>query len=123
MFHHQYGRSFRTGRPQYRQNWPHFQPYDQNLLYQPHHYPIKNPSMYPQQWQFQNQSFYPTPYPIGATAPSQQQHQGIQSLLSQFKNEDGTVDINKMMDTAGQMMGAVNQISGLVKGISNVFKS
>ncbi|WP_078546152.1 YppG family protein [Litchfieldia alkalitelluris] len=73
----------------------------------------------------QNQMFqqYQTPYPINGNYPPQMSPGGFQSFMSQFKNENGTYDYNKMMDTAGQMMGAVNQISGLVKGFSGVFKS
>ncbi|MFC4322699.1 YppG family protein [Litchfieldia salsa] len=71
------------------------------------------------------QGMYPqfqAPYPVNNQMPTGQPT-GIQSFMSQFKAEDGTYDYNKMMDTAGQMMGAVNQVSGLVKGISSVFKS
>jgi hypothetical protein len=32
------------------------------------------------------------------------------------------MDFNKVMDTAGQMMGAVNQMSSLVKGVTSMFK-
>ncbi|MBD8070203.1 YppG family protein [Bacillus sp. PS06] len=65
---------------------------------------------------------YPTPYPMNYQM-TPQQASGFQSFLSQFKTEEGTYDYNKMMDTAGQMMGAVNQISGLIKGFSSAFKS
>jgi hypothetical protein len=64
---------------------------------------------------------YPTPYP--KPAPNfKQQPSGIQSVISQFKKSDGQLDINKMMDTAGQMMSAVNQMGGLFKGVTSMFK-
>ncbi len=64
---------------------------------------------------------YPNPYPTNINS-TPQQPAGFQSFMSQFQKQDGTYDINKMMDTAGQMMGAVNQLGGLVKGFKGVFK-
>ncbi|KKI88823.1 hypothetical protein WQ54_30020 [Bacillus sp. SA1-12] len=64
---------------------------------------------------------YPTPYP--KPAPYIKQPSGFQTVLSQFKKSDGQLDINKMMDTAGQMMSAVNQMGGLFKGVTSIFKS
>ncbi len=43
-------------------------------------------------------------------------------ILNSFKSQDGTVDINKMVNTAGQMMNAVTQVSSLVKGFGGMFK-
>jgi hypothetical protein len=37
-------------------------------------------------------------------------------ILSQFKKTNGQFDFNKMMDTTGQMVSAVNQVGSLVKG-------
>lgn len=45
------------------------------------------------------------------------------SFLSSFKNKDGTINMNKMLDTAGLMLNAVSQVSSLIKGIGGVFKS
>ncbi|WP_299094336.1 YppG family protein [uncultured Metabacillus sp.] len=70
--------------------------------------------------QFMN-SPYPTPYP--KPAPYIKQPSGFQTVISQFKKSDGQLDINKMMDTAGQMMSAVNQVGGLFKGVTSMFKS
>jgi len=67
-----------------------------------------------------NQSFpimYPTPYPKYNT-----QNKTQPSIMSQFKTADGNYDINKVMNTAGQMVGAMNQLTSVVKGISGVFK-
>ncbi|AEV19749.1 hypothetical protein GTCCBUS3UF5_24460 [Geobacillus thermoleovorans CCB_US3_UF5] len=44
------------------------------------------------------------------------------SFLAQFKNSDGTYDINKMMSTVGQMINTVNQVNGVLKGLLGTFK-
>jgi hypothetical protein len=64
---------------------------------------------------------YPTPYPKPAPY-FKQQPSGLQTVISQFKKSDGQLDLNKMMDTAGQMMSAVNQMGGLFKGVTSMFK-
>lgn len=64
---------------------------------------------------------YPTPYPT-PTPYFKQPPSGLQTIISQFKKSDGQIDINKMMDTAGQMMSAVNQMGGLFKGVTSIFK-
>ncbi len=69
---------------------------------------------------YQNHEPYFHPYPKAsslAKPPS-----GVQSVLNSFKSQDGTLDINKMVDTAGQMMNAVSQVSSVVKGIGGIFK-
>ncbi|TYR79950.1 hypothetical protein FZC66_12470 [Priestia megaterium] len=63
---------------------------------------------------------FPNPYPKGSQKKPQPTQ--FQSLMSQFKSSDGNYDVNKMMNTAGQMMGAVNQLTTLVKGFSGIFK-
>ncbi|WP_430755266.1 YppG family protein [Niallia circulans] len=42
--------------------------------------------------------------------------------MNSFKSQDGSLDFNKMMDTAGMMMNAMNQVTGLVKGVGGIFK-
>ncbi|TWE06148.1 YppG-like protein [Neobacillus bataviensis] len=61
------------------------------------------------------------PYPKNSFMPKQPG--GMKSLMNSFKSQDGSVDINKMVNTAGQMMNAVNQVSSLVKGFGGIFKS
>jgi hypothetical protein len=43
--------------------------------------------------------------------------------MSQFKNEDGAYDINKMMNTMGQMINTMNQVGGMLKGLVGTFKT
>ena len=64
---------------------------------------------------------YPTPYPkpsplLKPPAPA------IQSLMAQFKTSDGTYDINKMMNTVGQIINTVTLANGVLKGLINTFK-
>jgi len=60
------------------------------------------------------------PYPKNSFVPKQPG--GMQSIMNSFKSQDGSVDINKMVNTAGQMMNAVSQVSSLVKGLGGIFK-
>ncbi|WP_045511098.1 YppG family protein [Bacillus amyloliquefaciens] len=60
------------------------------------------------------------PYPV--PRPNQQQPSQFSGILSQFKKTNGQFDFNKMMDTTGQMVSAVNQVGSLVKGFTSIFK-
>lgn len=67
-------------------------------------------------------------YPVMNPYPKQQsiipkQQGGMNSFINSFKSQDGSVDFNKMMNTAGQMMNAVNQVTSLVKGFGGFFKA
>ncbi|MDF0726273.1 YppG family protein [Cytobacillus sp. S13-E01] len=93
---------------------PYQQPYNQNVPY-----PTPYSSPYPTPYS----ASYPTPYPTQQQQPfPQQSPSGVQSIMGQFKNKDGTYNVDKMMNTAGQMMGAVNQIGSMVSGLSKTFK-
>ena len=50
------------------------------------------------------------------------QPSGFQSVLNQFKTQDGSVDVTKMMNTAGQMVNTFSQMSNVVKGVGGLFK-
>ncbi|AST91606.1 MULTISPECIES: YppG family protein [Sutcliffiella] len=63
------------------------------------------------------------PYPIQTQQQFQQQQKQFSTFLNQFKGQDGSLDMKKMMDTAGQMMNTVNQLNGLIKGITSTFKA
>lgn len=89
---------------------------------------FQNP-LQPQEDLYPNQQPYPpymngfpglNPYPKQTFIPKQPN--GMQSLMNSFKSQDGSIDFNKMMNTAGQMMNAVNQVSSLVKGLGGLFK-
>lgn len=60
------------------------------------------------------------PYPQHAFMPKQPS--GLKSVMNSFKSQDGNLDVNKMVDTAGQMMNAVTQVSSMVKGLGGMFK-
>jgi len=63
---------------------------------------------------------YMNPYPKQSAFP--RPPSGMQSILNSFKTQEGNLDFNKMMDTAGQMMNAFTQVSSMVKGIGGIFK-
>ncbi|WP_246234515.1 YppG family protein [Bacillus aquiflavi] len=77
----------------------------------------KDPFHYQQMEGYQNLNPYPQHNMI------QKQPGGLNSIVNSFKSQDGTIDFNKMMNTAGSMMNAVNQVSSLVKGFSSIFKA
>ena len=64
---------------------------------------------------------YMNPYPKGIFLSKQPS--GVKTVLNSFKSQDGSLDINKMVDTAGQMMNAVSQVSSVVKGFGGMFKA
>jgi len=72
---------------------------------------------------YQQEMPYPNmnPYPQQAFLPKQAG--GFQSIMNSFKSQDGNLDINKMVDTAGQMMNAVTQVSSMVKGLGGMIKT
>ncbi|MFJ5965120.1 YppG family protein [Bacillus sp. NPDC093026] len=61
------------------------------------------------------------PYPL--PRPQKQQPSQFKSVLSQFKKSNGQYDFNKMFDTVGQMMNAMNQVGSLAKGFTSIFKT
>ncbi|KAB2338959.1 hypothetical protein F7731_01585 [Cytobacillus depressus] len=63
---------------------------------------------------------YMNPYPSQSFIPKQPS--GMKSIMNSFKTQDGSIDFTKMMNTAGQMMGAFNQVSSLVKGLGGIIK-
>lgn len=110
--------------------YPHSYPYPQRAPFPPSfshwpHHPPANWHPYQQQsphWPMMGQhSPYMTPYP----KPSpmlKPPASGIPSIMSQFKTSDGTYDINKMMNTVGQMINTVHQANGVLKGLLSTFK-
>lgn len=129
-------------------NYPYY-PYQsmQNTLYNPYplqaNYPFQHHAQQSSQNSFANNVFqnplepesnqlypkagqpfspnpYMNPYPKQSFLPKQPS--GVQSIMNSFKSQDGSLDINKMMDTAGSMMNAVSQVSSMVKGLGGIIK-
>ncbi|MFS0882437.1 YppG family protein [Metabacillus niabensis] len=104
------------------------QPYYQQQNFQPMQPPYQ--PMQPNYFQdgtsgMVNNSFINSPYVAPYPKPTpllKQQPSGLNTIMSQFKKSDGQLDLNKMIDTAGQMMNAVNQMGGLFKGVTSIFK-
>ncbi|MFS0781429.1 YppG family protein [Bacillus sp. 1P06AnD] len=96
-----------------------FQPYHGPQMNKGHS-PFANPLQKPKQQV--PQTAVPHPYPkqgsLQKTQPS-----GVKSIMNQFKTQDGSIDVNKMMNTAGQMMGTVNQVQSMFKGLGGIFKT
>ncbi len=106
---------------QYQQ--PYQQQYQQPYFSQPQSAQPFNPFDNPLQPQVKRppQQQYANPYPqqqfMQKTQPS-----GFKSVLNQFKTQDGSVDVTKMMNTAGQMVNTFSQMSSVVKGVGGLFK-
>ncbi|WLR43696.1 YppG family protein [Bacillus carboniphilus] len=121
----------RSGGYPYYQQPSHPQWYGNQQAYYPN-FPQQtqmNPNPYPTQQNY----FYPTalqgqsPYQAANPYPrplpySPAKNGGFNTVLSQFKNKEGNLDYNKMMNTAGQMVNTMNQVGSLVKGFGSIFK-
>lgn len=111
---------YMPGTPQWNQPYPQAESKNNysKMLFQNPLEPEDDPiyGYYNPQADYQNYN----PYPQYGFMPKQPS--GMQSIMNSFKSQDGNLDINKMVDTAGQMMNAVNQVSSLVKGLGGMFK-
>ncbi|MGE7764793.1 YppG family protein [Peribacillus sp. NPDC096540] len=99
---------------------PYQQPYqhqNQPQAFSPFANPLQ-PAKRPPQSQQQAHNPYPKQQFMQKQQPS-----GIKSVMNQFKTQDGSMDITKMMNTAGQMMNTVSQVSSMVKGVGGFFKA
>ncbi|WP_185806883.1 YppG family protein [Bacillus sp. HMF5848] len=65
---------------------------------------------------------FPNQYPAPNKMPFNFQGNQAPSIMNQFKKNDGSWDFDKMFNTAGQFMSAMNQVNGVVKGFSGIFK-
>ncbi|MGL3755315.1 YppG family protein [Bacillus velezensis] len=101
-------------------------PYHQQGQYPQQFYPnqeyghMQQPFAPPQAAMPGGQPGFVNPYPV--PRPNQQQSSQFSGILSQFKKTNGQFDFNKMIDTTGQMVSAVNQVGSLVKGFTSIFK-
>ncbi|MCA1054596.1 YppG family protein [Rossellomorea aquimaris] len=105
-----------TGRPDQFNQTGYTNPFFENPLQQEEYNPYQMKA-----WQQQQQQTYANPYPK-ASFMAKPAKSGMGNIMNSFKSQDGSFDFNKVMNTAGQMMGAVNQVSSLVKGLGGVFK-
>lgn len=101
-------------------------PYQQEKKHKLSEAVLQNPLQQPE-IPYQNQFAYGPynqpfshPYPKQSTIP--RPPSGMKSIMNSFKTQDGTFDVNKMVDTAGQMVNAVSQVSSMVKGLGGMFK-
>ncbi|WML40333.1 YppG family protein [Neobacillus sp. OS1-2] len=132
--------SFQQQNPYYPQGMqPFAQNYQPGFVPQTIPYPNQTYSQKDSQFLFQNPlqpkdemvqqpSYMPmNGYPMMNPYPKQnmlpKQPGGVKSIMNSFKSQDGSVDFNKMVNTAGTMMNAVNQVSSLVKGFGGFFKA
>ncbi|WP_249317024.1 YppG family protein [Bacillus sp. FJAT-50079] len=68
-----------------------------------------------------NQS-YGQPYHKPMPGPNQSQLNKKGSFMNSFKSQDGSFDVNKMVNTTGQLVNALTQVSNMAKGLGSFFK-
>ncbi|WP_082892573.1 YppG family protein [Rossellomorea aquimaris] len=83
--------------------------------------PLQQEEYNPYQMKAMQQPQYANPYPK-ASFMNKPPSTGVNGIMNSFKSQDGSFDFNKVMNTTGQLMGAVNQVSSLVKGLGGIFK-
>jgi hypothetical protein len=95
----------------------------QQFPYQQQPFPFQpNPQMGPFVEPMMQGPYKPYPTnPKGVSGNNTQQNQ-FASIINQFKNNNGTYDVSKMMNTAGQFMNTMNQVGGLFKQVGFFFK-
>src|SRR5699024_3694429 len=105
--------------------------------------PNQQPPYYPYQAPFQSNGFPPQPNMHHQSYPSPYQqmpfHQGkwqpphqsmgagqqkslTKGIMGYFQNDEGQLDFDKVLNTAGQVGNTYQQVSPLVKGIGSFFK-
>ncbi|MGG7617981.1 YppG family protein [Bacillus coreaensis] len=106
----------------YQGNQPYSQEKKHKLSEAVLHNPLQQPEIsYHNQFAYgQYSQPFSHPYPKQSAIP--RPPTGVKSIMNSFKTQDGTFDVNKMVDTAGQMMNAVTQVSSMVKGLGGMFK-
>lgn len=70
---------------------------------------------------YANQQSYPNAYPRPPQIPKPP-NGGFNTVLNSFKTQTGSLDINKMVNTAGQVVNAITQVSNMAKGLGGFFK-
>jgi YppG-like protein len=121
----QYLQAINPTHPSYGNYQNYANPYNGQQSYS--HMIFQNPLQPKEESYFHPHSQQINPYPVANPYPKLQhmakQPAGFQSIINSFKAQDGSVDFNKMINTAGQMMNAVNQVSSMVKGLGGMFKA
>lgn len=98
-----------------------FQPvYD--YMYEPYDYPpymMYPPYMYqqvPPNMNIDQQAFY-------QEIPQQGQSNNTNSVMQQFLDENGNVDIQKMLSTVGQLADTVQQVTPVIRQLNDLIRS
>ncbi|SEB18293.1 YppG-like protein [Thalassobacillus cyri] len=118
---------------------------DRNYQQQPFYpYPYQqqpmmgeNPYGYPQSWNMPHAPGNPFEYYTKPMFPQQQNHMqsgygsqpffynnGVnpKNMIGYFQDQNGQIDMDKMMKTVGQVAQTANQLSPLMKGIGGFIK-
>src|SRR5690625_51614 len=92
---------------------PYMTPYNQSVMYdQPYYYPYE--------------SYMYTPYSYMNNQPNERMVQEStisNSVLQQFLDENGQMDINKMLKTVGQVADTVQQVTPVIRQLNDVIKN
>ncbi|GAA4074936.1 YppG family protein [Amphibacillus indicireducens] len=102
------------------------------FFFRPKNYPYHY-NQFPPHTQMNHQPYPPyqtMPFHQGAWQPPYQDMQGmgpeqkspIKGVMGYFQNDQGKFDVDKVLNTAGQVANTYQQFSPIVKGIGSFFK-
>ena len=121
-------RQFQYVNPYSHMNQQMMHPYPQQPYIPYQQFPMQQPVMQasqllqnpfePKPYQYYNEPMYTQQY---APTPKKQPPQLMSNVLNSFKSENGQYDFNKMVNTTGQLVNIVSQVSNVAKGIGSFF--
>ena|SRR5690625_873405 len=101
-------------------------PYYSFYAQEPYMTPYNQPVMYDQPYYYPYESYMYTPYSymnIQQNEAVPQESVFSNPVLQQFLDENGQMDINKMLKTVGQVADTVQQVTPMIREINEVIKN
>lgn len=105
-----------------QEQYPYYSFYPQESYMMPYHQPMMNE----QSHYYPYETYMYTPYPY----MNMQQQEAIAQdpsinnpVLQQFVDENGQMDINKMLKTVGQLADTVQQVTPVIRQLNDVIKN
>ncbi len=114
----------------YRPTMPNYQYYPEASYTPGYYYPMYAEQAYYYNPYMQNNSFPPhmqmmptNVQPTTIDNPTQPQGVVSSGVMQQFMDENGTVDIQKMLQTVGQLADTVQQVSPVIKQLNDLIRA
>ena|SRR5690625_777116 len=104
---------------------PHYQYYQDPYYMPPYQYEQMNPYFhpYPSERCMYYMSYCPYADPNKVNEHNHNDETTTNMILQQFMDEQGQVDITKMLKTIGQLADTVQQVTPVVKQINDIIKA